>query len=255
MHNNYYYNRPNNDSFDLLLADSFVSNLKKSIGTSKFNRAEEALHFLFRSTVMDCMSYNYSGRMAWILMSHLGDVKFKKTVQEIAKEMFSVSKKGYKNKITLHDKKICKKILSFYDNEQKRKILDTLSDKSIGLQRLENLMDIPQTTFHRHVKELVDGGLLVVLPSNNQNVRTSLFSNLSIVESTAADVNHDKVQIIIKTEFLDSSLLYRIHPFAKKYRKKLVLPIMQIDDLKKKKKTVIPPIPKMRDIEKKRMRE
>ena len=210
-------NISNNDSFDLLLADSFTPHLKKSIGTSKFNKVEKALYLIFRQTVLDCMSSNDSGRVVWILDSQLNDTKkkFRKTIREIANELFSVST-GNKNKVILHDKNLCKKILSSYDNEQKKKILNNLRNKSVKIQQ-----QIPQDTeFYRHVRELVDEGLLVISP-DSQNAHTCIFSNLKCIQSD--DVGYDKVQMIIKKEFLDTSAIYRLHPFAKRYHKKIQL--------------------------------
>lgn len=195
---------------DHLLAKSLNEIIEKNLGAKTAKKIDDRLFEKFGISITQAMEE--FDKLDLVLREFFG-----KGADGIERKFFenifeTKSKKSNDNWYTLTDSQINSIILQTYGDLEKKKILESVSDKPKIIADILKDCDLPRTSGYRKINNLIDEGLLsvsdqLIVDNKKINKYVCVFSNLRI------DINKNKVRIEIqlnKSDQLKSTILHTL---------------------------------------------
>lgn len=195
---------------DHLLAKSLNEIIEKNLGAKTAKKIDDRLFEKFGISITQAMEE--FDKLDLVLREFFG-----KGADGIERKFFenifeTKSKKSNDNWYTLTDSQVNSIILQTYGDLEKKKILESVSDKPKIIADILKDCGLPRTSGYRKINNLIDEGLLsvsgqVIVDNKKINKYVCVFSNLRI------DINKNKVRIEIqlnKSDQLKSTILHTL---------------------------------------------
>jgi len=185
------------NTFDLLLAKSLESVIKKNLGQRTLQKIERRLFEKFGINLTQSLTQFNKLDAVFREFFGAGADGFER---KFFTNLISLDKPKNKNQawITIEDPYLNELILKSYGDEDKKTILNTLMDKKLPILDTLETCKIPQTSGYRKINSLIKDGMLVPEGYNTTHdgkkvtEYTALFENLGI--------NIEKDTILVKVQ-------------------------------------------------------
>lgn len=198
------------NGFDVLISKSLDSIIKENLGKRTLQKIENRLFEKFGINLTQAIIEFQ--KLDSVLREFFGtgaDGLEKKFFENVAR----LEKLDKENEwIRLDDKKLSQVILESFGDNDKKLILNTLTDRSLVIADVLDVCKIPQTSGYRKINSLIQNGLLIpngfVTTSEGKKVTkyTSLFDNFKI----EIEKNNIAIKARLKREAANNSSIIQV---------------------------------------------
>ncbi len=199
------------NSLDNLLAPSLRKSIEENLGKSTLNKIEQRLMERHSMGIIQAIKNFY--KFDSVLREFFGaeadglETKFLQNIIELKQQ-----KKVNDNWIIIQDQGLTKIFLESFADEDKRAIIDSVTDESLIIADILECCKLPQTSGYRKINQMIDSGLLI---SNEYELATD-GKKIKKYETMFDDVKIDieknviVVKIQLKKNFLSQSSILQI---------------------------------------------
>ena len=114
------------------------------------------------------------------------------------------------NWISIEDQHLIQKILEAFGDDDKKKILTTLTSQPCIISEVLKNCDLPQTSGYRKINSLIDAGLIIPMGYVTTNDGKKVSKYVSVFENIKIDIVKNKITVkvmICNESFKDSHML------------------------------------------------
>ena len=192
---------------DRLLAKSLNSVIKKNLGDQTVKKIEQRLFEKYGISFINAMEeFNKVDAILREIFGAGADQLEKQFLENICS---TKTKKGI-NWIQIEEEKIINNLMEAYADEEKKRILNTLSFTPKIVSEVLASCKIPQTSGYRKINSLISDGLLIVDGFIARNDGRRINKYKSIFENIRISIEKDNFQVEIQVAnslFKNSSIL------------------------------------------------